>query len=346
MPKLYVATNGLSVWSGSETGDDLSRMPTFTGMYSGSKVWALEGHPSRPNELLAGTESGIYRLDQARMLWLHVPSPMDSIQVTALAIAPDDPDVIIAGTQPAALYRTDDGGKSWRKLSAPMKSHQMSPWQGEKKWTPAEAELLDSVKHWCRVTTIAFDPKNSNTIWAGVEIDGAWRSTDGGETWEQITKELTSPVDGRKSQDVHGLTPVYNGARKLFMSTNIGIYVSGDDGTTWDFSRLDSKWQYTRCIVERADHTGVMFVTNGNGPPGTNGRLFRSRNYGRDWEDAGLPGPVESSAYFMAVHPADANLIFLATNLGQIYRSKDGGESWTQFERRLPEVSDIAWLPD
>jgi photosystem II stability/assembly factor-like uncharacterized protein len=48
----------------------------------------------------------------------------------------------------------------------------------------------------------------------------------------------------------------------------------------------------------------------------------------------------------MAVHPADANLIFVATNLGQIYRSKDGGENWTPFERRLPEIRDIAWLPD
>ena len=59
---------------------------------------------------------------------------------------------------------------------------------------------------------------------------------------------------------------------------------------------------------------------------------------------AGTAGSVTRVA--VAVHPADANLIFVATNLGQIYRSKDGGESWTQFGRRLPEVRDIAWLPD
>ena len=130
------------------------------------------------------------------------------------------------------------------------------------------------------------------------------------------------------------------------MSTNIGIYVSGDDGTTWDFSRLDSPWQYTREIVERRDHKGVLFVTNGNGPPGTNGRLHRSRDCGRSWEQVQLPGMLESSAYFIAVHPSDPKLIFVTTNLGQIIRSNDGGESWTAFKRRLPEVRDIAWLPD
>jgi photosystem II stability/assembly factor-like uncharacterized protein len=109
---------------------------------------------------------------------------------------------------------------------------------------------------------------------------------------------------------------------------------------------IESQWQYTRSIVERPDKTGVMFMTNGNGPPGTAGRLFRSRNYGADWEDAGLPGEVESSAYFLATNPADPKLIYAAATLGQIYRSTDGGESWTALKRRLGEIRALAWLPD
>ena len=54
---LYVATNGLSVWSSSDLGETISRMPSSTGMYSGSQVWSLAVHPSDPGVLLAGTDS-------------------------------------------------------------------------------------------------------------------------------------------------------------------------------------------------------------------------------------------------------------------------------------------------
>ena len=86
-------------------------------------------------------------------------------------------------------------------------------------------------------------------------------------------------------------------------------------------------------------------MTYGNGPPGTDGRLFRSRNHGADWEAAGLPGEAESSVYFLAVNPADPQLIFAAANLGQLWRSNDGGENWTALKRRLGEIRALAWLP-
>jgi photosystem II stability/assembly factor-like uncharacterized protein len=340
MSHLYVATNGLSVWSSGNLGETLLRMSTGTGMYSGSQVWALALHPSLPHVLLAGTNTGIYRLDQEEENWTHIASPMDdAMLVTALAHAPDNPDVIVAGTQPAGLYRSDDAGKSWRNLSVPMKPYALTGYYLGDKPFPEGHPAAYGRKHWTRVTQILFDAADSSLVWAGVEIDGAWRSVDGGERWERS-------AEGMKSHDIHGFAVVHNGRRVLFATTDAGLHVSHDDGASWNMRLIDSAWQYTRSIVERPDRTGVMFMTNGNGPPGTAGRLFRSRNHGIDWEDAGLPGEVESSAYFLAANPADPKLIYAAATLGQIYRSTDGGESWTALKRRLGEIRALAWLPN
>lgn len=341
MSQLYVATNGLSVWNSPDLGETLLRMSTGSGMYSGSQVWALALNPANPHELLAGTNTGIYRLDQKKAIWTHLDSPMDELQlVTALAYAPDDPRVIIAGTQPGAIWRSEDGGKSWRNMNVPIKPYALTGYYLGDNPYPAGHPMASGQKHWTRLTQIVFDPKDSSVVWAGVEIDGAWRSGDGGVTWERRSDDM-------KSQDLHGFLVVRpNGTRKLLASTDAGLYISGDNGGGWTMLPLPSEWQYMRSIAERPDHSGVIFMTNGNGPPGTAGKLFRSRDWGASWEDARLPGEVESSLYFLAVNPADPKLVYAAATLGQIYRSTDGGESWTALKRRLGEIRALAWLPD
>jgi photosystem II stability/assembly factor-like uncharacterized protein len=315
-------------------------MSTGTGMYSGSQVWALAPHPALKYELLAGTNTGIYRWDQREENWTHVPSPADdALLVTALAYAPDNPDVILAGTQPAGLYRSGDGGKSWRKLEVPMKGYALTGYYLGDKPFPEGHPGAYGRKHWTRVTQIVFDPLEGARVWAGVEIDGAWRSLDGGEHWERSGA-------GLKSQDIHGFVVVRNGKRVLLATTDAGLHVSHDDGASWSMRPIASEWQYTRSIVERTDKSGVMLMTNGNGPPGTAGRLFRSRNYGADWEGISLPSEPESSVYFLAVNAADPNLVYAAATLGQIWRSTDGGESWSALKRRLGEIRALAWLPD
>ena len=340
MSNLYVATNGLSVWRSIDLGETLDRMSTGTGMYSGSQVWSLARHPELSHVLLAGTNSGVYRLDQKESNWTHLASPMDDAAlVTALAYAPDHPEIILAGTQPAGLYCTKDGGKNWQKIEVPMKPYALSGYYlGDTPFPTGHPDAYGR-RHWTRVTQIVFDPMDATSVWAGVEIDGAWRSSDGGSSWDRCSDDM-------KSQDIHGFAVVHNGARRLYATTNAGLHVSDDNGASWTMTPIASDWQYTRSIVERPDGSGVMFMTNGNGPPGTAGRLFRSRNHGRAWEDAGLPGSVESSVYFLAVNPADPQLIFAAATLGQLWRSTDGGESWTALKRRLGEIRALAWLPD
>jgi len=58
---------------------------------------------------------------------------------------------------------------------------------------------------------------------AGVETDGAWRSTDGGEHWEKCSEDMMS-------QDIHGFAVVHNVARSLYATTNTGLHVSEDTG--------------------------------------------------------------------------------------------------------------------
>ena len=330
MPRLYVGTNGLSVWSSTDLGDTLERMGSGTGLYSGSRVWALAPGPAA-GTLLAGTDTGVYLLDCSAGRWQAMHSPMDATQVTALAWAADR-SILLAGTQPAGLFRSTDAGHTWNTVVVAMKPYASVGFHG----APAGEGV--QVKHWTRVTQILFDPADSALAWTGVEIDGAWRSVDGGLHWERTTT-------GFITEDIHGFATVHGAAPTLLATTDRGTHVSHDEGLTWEFRRIDSPWQYTRSIVERTDHTGVLFMTNGSGPPGTDGRLFRSRDYGNRWERVELPGSLDSSLYFLAVHESDPQLIFAATALGQIFRSTDGGESWSALRRRLGEIRTLAWVP-
>lgn len=337
MPRLYIATNGLSVWYSDDRGETLVRMQSQSGLYSGSQVWALASSAQSPEVVLAGTDSGLYRLEPAHGAWSHMPSPMDGRLITAIAFAPHDPSVILIGTQPAGLFRSEDGGRSWTDLQVPMKPYVALRFVDGRAVVGAQDETRP-VRHWTRVTQIVFDPGNPLLLFAGVEVDHLWRSTDGGRTWSQHS-------DGLQSADIHGVSIVEHGSRSTFASTNAGLHVSRDDGDTWAFQRIDSPWQYVRAIVARPDQSGVLFTTNGNGAPGSEGRLYRSRDFGATWQDARLPGQVQSSLYFFACDRHDPTLLFASTSLGQFYRSADAGETWTELPRRLGEIRALLLVP-
>ena len=319
-PRLYIGTAGLSVWYSDDLGETLHRFWGTSGMYSETRVWALASHPERPDELLAGTDSGIYRLDIPAAKWTHLPSEMDSLCIWSVARSPHDPDLILAGTRPPAIFRSTDGAKTWERVKAPL------------------PETCPAVLR-PRVTRILFDPDDPDLVFAGLEIGGVWRSTDGGKSFENASAGLVS-------EDIHDVAVVRNGSRLIYATTNMGLHVSNDDGRSWEVKPLDSPSQYTRGITPRADGSGFVLLGNGDGPPGSWGKLMVSRDHGAHWEDAKLPGEVESSCYFLAVNAADPNLIFAAATLGQLYRSTDGGEHWTALRRRLGEIRAIAWMPD
>src|SRR5207248_10780894 len=129
--------------------------------------------------------------------------------IWSILIHPQRPDLLLVGTCPGRLFRSDDGGRTWAE---------------------ADATITQECPRifWTRVTTLHADPADVDTLWAGVEIDGLRRSRDGGRTWEKVSRGLSS-------QDIHALAVVPGNGRpqRLLASTNNDLNLSTDDGDTW-----------------------------------------------------------------------------------------------------------------
>jgi photosystem II stability/assembly factor-like uncharacterized protein len=176
-----------------------------------------------------------------------------------------------------------------------------------------------------------------------VEVDGLWRSDDDGATWIRAS-------EGLSSQDVHGIAivPATNGRpRTVLATTNNDLNESTDDGRTWRMRNVGSQfpWSYCRGIAARADAPQVLFLGNGDGPPGTIGALWRSLDAGATWQRCELPGVPNSTIWSFAVHAADAAVICAYSVSGEVYLSRDGGDHWKKLAREFGEIRAFAWAP-
>lgn len=319
--RLYAGTAGHSTWFSTDRGETWVHPNSHSGMYTEARVWAFSSHPSDPDTLYAGSDMGLFRWRESTARWEALPSPMQD--VWAVAQAPDDPSLILAGTRPGGLWWSSDAGATWHR--------------GE---TPGVTEFSEINRGPTRVTQILFDPFDADTVWAGIEIGGIWRSRDRGRTWTFLQQGLVSG-------DIHAIAvfrdPV-SGAKTLLATTNKGLHRSTDDGEHWTHEPIDSPWQYQRALVVAPDGR-TLWNTNGNGPPGSTGRLLRSTDGGRSWQERVLPATLNSTVWCVALHPSDPRLMFTCTNLGQVFRSDDAGETWTRLPREFGEIRALHWRP-
>src|SRR5690606_1591020 len=145
--------------------------------------------------------------------WTHMPSPMDdqALAIWSIARHPEDPRVLLAGTRPGKIFRSDDAGASWRELPARI------------------AQTSDFTAFETRVTRVLVDPDEPDTLWASVEVDEIHRSGDGGQTWERLNQGLNNP-------DIHDIAVLHDrtGARLLAATSAFGTHFSRDEGRSWE----------------------------------------------------------------------------------------------------------------
>ena len=294
-----------AVWFSDDLGESWLRPNTQTGgFYNEAHAWCCVPHPERPGEIWTGTDVGIYRWLPDQTRWDHVPSPFDEFHVQQLAIDPRDPDVVYAGTRPAQVWRSGDGGDSWTRCELAIDS---------------ECFFINTP----RVTSINIEPWPPYAVW------------------------VTHLPLGLKSVDTHNVVVRrHGGERTVLITTEEGLHRSTDGGRTWTPLPVPvCPFDYMRCMEQRTDNTGTLLLSAGDRPSGVTGKLFRSRDFGATWDEVDLPDRVNSTIWWIGVHPADPSLIFFCTIFGQIWRSTDGGESFVKMARELGEIRMIGWAP-
>ena len=318
---ICVGTVGSGAWTSPDGGDSWQRVRS--GLWGESRVYGLAVHPREPRTVFAGADDGIYKSLDGGQKFEHLNSPMNKIDVWKIAFDPADPETIFAGTRPAALFRSTDGGRQWQQLRVNM------------------VEDCPNVGV-PRVTALTVDPSDHRVIWAGVEVDGVRRSLDGGETWTRIAGGLSDP-------DIHDVAVRPAGADKTVLtSTPREIFASSDKGESWHGLGVGKHFglPYCRGLALKTDDPDTLFVATGDGAVGATGAIQRSKDGGRSWERLSLPAVPNSPIWAFATHHADPGLVLACSHYGEIYASRNAGNSWGKLPREFTEIRALAWTPN
>jgi photosystem II stability/assembly factor-like uncharacterized protein len=272
--------------------------------------------------IYAGADDGIYWSHDRGASFERLDSPMSELAVWKVALDPVDPDILFAGTRPAALFRSSDGGQRWEKLAVDL---------------AAECANVRIP----RVTALVIDPSDHNIIWAGIEVDGVRRSLDGGETWTHIAGGLDDP-------DIHDIRVSAATPKTVLTSTPWEIFVSTNTGEGWQGLGVGKHFgqSYCRGLALKEDDPRVIFVATGDAPIGSTGAIRRSRDRGQSWELLPLPVEPNTPIWTFATHPADPNRVIACSHYGELFVSSNGGDSWGKLRREFAEIRAVAWTPN
>jgi hypothetical protein len=333
--------------------------------FGGWEMYHLKGSPADPNRIYASQSTGwfgqqIQRSDDGGASWQPVghdfsydgvpgthqwydgtPHPWEFARVWHLEPSLTDPDVVFAGVEDAALFRTSDGGASWQEVPG-LREHGSGP-----QWQPGAGGMC--------LHTILLDPQNAERMFIAISAAGAFRTDDGGASWTPINRGLQSEgipdPDAEVGHCVHRLAMHPSRPDTLFMQKHWDVMRSDDAGDSWHEVSGNLPTDFGFPIDVHAHEPETIYVVpitsdSLHYPPDGKLRVYRSRTGGNEWEPLtdGLP---QSHCYVnvlrdaMAVDTLDDCGIYVGTTGGQIYASPNGGDSWAPIVRDLPAVLSV-----
>jgi photosystem II stability/assembly factor-like uncharacterized protein len=302
-------------------------------------IGSLALAPGSPATLYAGVDGGVFRSTDRGRTWNLASFGRRYAWVSTLAVAPDHPRTILAGT-PSGLFESTDAGVHWSRIQTDARNDiatlAVDPKHAGTIYVSAcrnpvgcaHGSLFETVDggatwrrtllgryengagHWregSAVESLAIDPRDPNTVFAGTHGGGLYRSTDAGHSWQRVATAHGGPTSHRgvpNSLSTIAIDPdnpntIYAG------SVNNGILKSTDGGTTWATMNTGVTSLDITTLAIDPHNSQTLFAS-------TQGGVFRSSNGGTNWEpyNHGLPGGGVAA---FAIDPAGRTL-YAGTN--------------------------------
>ena len=311
----------------------------------GGKTWETSGGgpPASPDGMPRGESNKfVYEGEVGTHKWYDgTQHPWEFKRVWHLEPSPFDADTVFAGVEDAAIFKSVDGGATWKELPG------LRAAKGQL-WQPGAGGMA--------VHTILPHPKDEKKMFVAISAAGVFKTADGGKTWKPATKGLKSPFelpdpDAEVGHCVHRIALHPSRPDVLYMQKHWDVMRTDNAGDLWTEVSGNLPSDFGFPVDVHAHEPETIFVVpiksdSEHYPPDGKLRVYRSKSGGNEWEalTKGLPQKdcyVNVLRDAMSVDRLDPCGVYFGTTGGQVYGSADGGNSWNAIVRDLPAVYSV-----
>ena len=320
----FMGATGGGVWKTTDAGESWKNVSD--GFFNTGSVGSVAVSESDPNVIYVGMGEaavrgvmtshgdGVYKSTDGGKTWKHVGLEKTR-QISKVIIHPNNPNIVLIGaqgspygaTEDRGIYRTTDGGASWTKV------HYVDENSG--------------------ISDLSMDMKNPRIIYAaywdhrrfpwkvqsGGPGSGIWKTTDGGDNWEQLKTGLPKGVMGKIGVSVSGANPerVY----AIIEAEKGGLFRSENGGKNWKLINPDRllrarSWYYMHIQAHPTEADGVFIM---------NAPALRSTDGGKSFTPLGTR---HGDNHRIWINPKNPQYMANANDGGAVV-SIDGGKSWS-----------------
>ncbi len=286
---------------------------------------------AREGVILAGTTQGVFRSDDVGQTWRAASAGLTQPHVRWLAFHPDVSDWELAGTEPAGIFVSHDGAKTWRACVEVAQLRERHQWM-----------LPYSPEAGC-VRGFAF---HGDRAYAAVEVGGVLRSDDAGETWRLAdgsdgNPDLDGPPKPFVYPDVHSIHVHPSSPDRVLAPTGGGLYRSWDGGQTWTLL-YDCYCRAAWIDPLNRDHLILGPADNVE----RNGRIEETNDGGRTWHAASHGLPVPWPQHMVERFAQTADELWAVLSNGELLTAPLETLRWQPVLPDVKGINAVTTFPD